>query len=173
MPATTTIAELERLAAVFGFTAEQLADNQAGRVAVGQLGDSITEALVGGLFFVAGLWAVLGTHRFRSRGGRVAGAGAAVAVLLIAIFVVAPAARDLFARSVVRFDGRIDQVSSVGKGRGNAVLVAGGLRITTDAEPSAAHALVEGRPYTVYYLRYSERLLSLEPLAGAVPAPPR
>lgn len=151
---------------MFQFTTEQLAANRAGTIAPGQLTETIKAAVFGSLFVLA----ILGFGFVATRGERGVPALRIIAPLLMAIggagiaaIAVVPAVRDLITGTVSAIDGKVDSVGISGKGRGDAVLVVGNVRILTRADPSAARSLVEKDVgFRVYYLPYSKRLLSLE-----------
>jgi hypothetical protein len=153
-----------QLAAVFQFTAADLAANQAGHIAAGQLGPVTLSLIWGSLLMLAGLGGGLAVRRFGRGALRIVGPVPAVAAaVLIGALVVVPAARDRVSGAVAVIEDEVSEVRIVGKGRGSAVLVIGTARILTRAAPDAARALVERRGrFRIYYLPATDRLLSLE-----------
>jgi hypothetical protein len=152
------------LARVFDFTADEVSQNRALELADGQttiLWQALALALPLALFGLAAGLVMLKYGRGRYR--VLVPALAIPAGLIVGWIVAYPSLSDLLDPRVAVVEGPINDVSSVGKGRGDAVLHVGSLRILTRADSEAAkRAVALGRVHRVHYLPRTRRLLSLE-----------
>lgn len=158
-------AEIDELAGVFGFTAEQLVANREGRVADGQTAPLWTGVLWGVplslLALALGLSAIKLARGIMRVLGPILGT---IAALVLAGVIAYPSLRDLLEPTVAVVEGPVTEQVGAGKGPGRAVLTIADQRLQTEGETMAAAAtIVKNQVYRAYYLPNTKRLLSIEP----------
>jgi len=164
---------IEPLARVVGFTPEQLVANREGEVTSEQL-DPLTSGVVMPALLVVATVAGVIAFAVRARGPHPGGRIAtlvlvALGALAFAVWLGLDPVRDRVERTPAVVEGPIDAVEGGGGPKGGqSVVKIGGLSLMA----MGAHGQIQDelRPgsYRVYYLRHTERLLSMEPLVEAV-----
>jgi hypothetical protein len=151
---------MDELATTLGFTLEELALNQAGRLSPQQVGQCVKSAAVMGLLMLVTLGLVAAMFLLVRPQGLMRfmlpalGLGAAAVCIAMGWQTMAAAV----SRKVLMAEGTLELRSGH---RQSTIVVVGAFRRTVD---HAHKVLVPGQKYRVYYLAYSQDLLSLEPL---------